>query len=352
MAGDEKGEKEALKNDTTDLKEEKKKEKSEMKPEGFSFAVKPEERHGWDAFSHFVWNPETKQFLGRTGMSWLKITVFYIIYYTFLAGFFMLMLLAFFTTLYDEKPTWDASSNGIIGTNPGVGYRPMPPDERIESTLVWYRHGNRVGNWEPWVERLEEHMKPYKNNSYTKDLGGHAVECGDLGSKSPGTKGICQIKQEELFKEPCTYEKQYGFKDGAPCILIKLNKIYQWYPDPYETEDEMPKDIPETIKKSFRDNIANNRPELNNRVWLECDGENPADKENLGPITYYPTNGVSGYYYPYLNQKGYLSPVIFARLERPKHGVLIAIECKAWARNIDHDSQDRKGLVHFELMID
>lgn len=75
----------------------------------------------------------------------MKITVFYIIYYTFLAGFFMLMLLAFFTTLYDEKPTWDASSNGIIGTNPGVGYRPMPPDERIESTLVWYRHGNRVG---------------------------------------------------------------------------------------------------------------------------------------------------------------------------------------------------------------
>ena len=30
-------------------------------------------------------------------------------------------------------------------------------------------------------------------------------------------------------------------------------------------------------------------------------------------------------------------------------GVLIAIECKAWARNIDHDSQDRKGLVHFEV---
>ena len=45
----------------------------------------------------------------------VKITVFYVIYYTCLAGFFMLMLLAFFATLYDEKPTWDAKSNGIIG---------------------------------------------------------------------------------------------------------------------------------------------------------------------------------------------------------------------------------------------
>jgi sodium/potassium-transporting ATPase subunit beta len=33
-------------------------------------------------------------------------------------------------------------------------------------------------------------------------------------------------------------------------------------------------------------------------------------------------------------------------------GVLINIECKAWAKNIIHDRQDRRGSVHFELMID
>lgn len=33
-------------------------------------------------------------------------------------------------------------------------------------------------------------------------------------------------------------------------------------------------------------------------------------------------------------------------------GVLINIECKAWAKNIKHDRQDRRGSVHFELMID
>jgi hypothetical protein len=33
-------------------------------------------------------------------------------------------------------------------------------------------------------------------------------------------------------------------------------------------------------------------------------------------------------------------------------GVLINIECKAWAKNIAHDRADRRGSVHFELMID
>ena len=57
----------------TDISKEKKEEaeKKVEKPE-FSFAVKPVEKHGWEAFSSFVWDPETKKFLGRTGMSWCK----------------------------------------------------------------------------------------------------------------------------------------------------------------------------------------------------------------------------------------------------------------------------------------
>jgi len=33
-------------------------------------------------------------------------------------------------------------------------------------------------------------------------------------------------------------------------------------------------------------------------------------------------------------------------------GVLINIECKAWAHNIRHDRAERRGSVHFELMVD
>ena len=32
-------------------------------------------------------------------------------------------------------------------------------------------------------------------------------------------------------------------------------------------------------------------------------------------------------------------------------GVMIAVECKAWAENIEHDSMERKGIAHFEVKL-
>ena len=31
-------------------------------------------------------------------------------------------------------------------------------------------------------------------------------------------------------------------------------------------------------------------------------------------------------------------------------GVMIAIECKAWAENIEHDRTERRGIAHFEVI--
>jgi hypothetical protein len=38
----------------------------------------------------------------------------------------------------------------------------MPHDNDIESTLMWYRHGDDNGNWKPWVERLEKFLEVCK----------------------------------------------------------------------------------------------------------------------------------------------------------------------------------------------
>lgn len=69
----------------------------------------------------------------------VKITLFYIVYYSFLTAFFALMLLAFFQTLDEKQPTWTMESKGLIGSNPAMGFRPGPPDSNIESTLIWFR---------------------------------------------------------------------------------------------------------------------------------------------------------------------------------------------------------------------
>ncbi|KAJ8877281.1 hypothetical protein PR048_021735 [Dryococelus australis] len=91
---------------------------------------------------------------------------------------------------------------------------------------------------------------------------------------------------------------------------------------------------------------------LLNTVWVSCAGENPADVEYLGRIEYIPHRGFPGYFYPYENSVGYLSPILAIHLVRPRTGILINIECRAWARNIQHDRHERVGMVHFELMID
>ena len=71
--------------------------------------------------------------------------------------------------------------------------------------------------------------------------------------------------------------------------------------------------------RHFHSKIENLQPcYQNNRVWLDCEGENPADKENLGPVVYHPTRGISANYFPFLNQQGYLSPAVFVEFTQPK----------------------------------
>lgn len=47
-----------------------------------------------------------------------------------------------------------------------------------------------------------------------------------------------------------------------------------------------------------------------NLVWVSCEGENPADNENIKSIDYYPRMGFPGFYFPYKNVEGYTPPLV------------------------------------------
>ena len=46
----------------------------------------------------------------------------------------------------------------------------------------------------------------------------------------PGAGQFCKVNLKEIVKDeegPCTKKNNYGFPDGKPCILLKLNKVKQ-----------------------------------------------------------------------------------------------------------------------------
>merc|ERR1712029_1219429 len=108
-------------------------------------AIKPVgwDRTGWEAFQYMLWNPDTGEVLTRTPLSWLKITVFYCIYYSCLAGFWIACMNIFFATLPEnmDGPKWQ-QADSIIGVNPGVGLRPRNTDARIDSQMFVLEQGD------------------------------------------------------------------------------------------------------------------------------------------------------------------------------------------------------------------
>jgi len=296
-----------------------------------------------ESIVQFLWNPRTKEFCGRTGSSWLKILIFYIIFYLCLAAFWALMLLIFYQTIDQRVPKWQLGDSRI-GSNPGLGFRPRPREENVESTLIWFKQGHNEHNWKHWSDNLNKFLEPYeKANENSADRGAHIDQCDN--DKGPTDEKFCYFDIKKIDNN-CTKGQDFGYKRGDPCVLIKLNRIYNWKPEPY-TQDDLATNqgIPDAVRSGY----AHNSSRI---VYITCEGENAADKENIGPINYYPQHGIDFKYFPFTNQPGYLSPFVFIHFLKPTPGVLINIECKAWAKNIKHDRMDREGSVHFELLID
>ena len=61
----------------------------------------------------------------------VRITLFYIIYYTFLTAFFIVMLQVFFKTLREDRPTWTMEDGGLIGLSWGQLSRSQIPALRF-----------------------------------------------------------------------------------------------------------------------------------------------------------------------------------------------------------------------------
>jgi len=304
-------------------------------------AIRPVERHGMEAISWFLYNKNTGAIMGRTPTSWALITIFYIIYYACLGAFWLACLFVFFQTIDKDVPKWQMDE-ALITSSPAVGVRPAQSYDLIDSSLIMFTQTNKdgerdVAGWGEWVERTKEFLKVYSKQEAAKP-------CKNGEKRADGE--VCEFQLAELG--PCKAANNFGYEKGKPCVFLKLNKIYGLDHDYYENAT----DLPAVAPKRLVDTIAALPAAQRRKVWIECHGENPADREAMGTVKYYPASmGFDTKYFPYVNQKGYVSPLVAVQFQNAMAGQLIHIECRAYAGNIKYEKRDKIGRAHFELLI-
>lgn len=334
-------------------------------------AIKPAgwDKTGWEAVKDILYDPTTGAVLTRTPFSWFKITIFYIIYYTFLTGFWIACLVIFFQTLpYPiDGPRW-TQDHGLIGANPGVGLRPRNTDARIDSQMFVLKDNDssiymseRKGEGDlnaDYAERVNQFFKAY-----------------DKTPALPDTHPESNFKGYEKFdlktlKFCGKFPYGYVAQNVTPCIYFKLNNIWGWQPKPIKCGN--PKEIleadgkpydecPDSLVKHMTEN-ADAKTAGENNIWIDCNGRNPADQEAIADgIEYFPrSQAIPMSYFPYLgphnfgNEKiGYHSPLVAAKItpSAKVKGQLIHIECRAYFRGVEHSKKHKMGLVQFEVQI-
>jgi len=329
-------------------------------------AIKPEgwDRTGMEAFQYFLYNPRTGEILSRTPLSWLKITVFYIVYYSCLAGFWLACLNIFFLTLPSNSmgPKWTQQSS-LIGVNPGVGVRPQNPDKKIDSQMFVLNKTDT--NQEPTNYRTDDEGEGELNADYATRMKKFLTVYNE-----PTGGGYKEFPLSALG--PCV-QFPYGFlatenwenrkTPPAPCIFIKLNKIWGWDPkdlqplsdDPRFNENEEDKTrFPRAVIDKYNANGAGNKD-----IIVNCEGRYAADKEALSNMEYFPHSQViSADYFPYFGGRDisgsvYHSPLVAIKITPTPDtiGQLIHVECRAYYYGVEHNTKDKMGLVQFEVLI-
>ena len=229
----------------------------------------------------------------------------------------ILMMRFFLSDLSEEVPRYTLSESMFKA--PGLCFRPRPEQTINEANAIVYNMSDRK-SYETYLDNITEFLKPYKDETYQTICNWNCY---------PPLGYICAFDIQK-FKH-CNEETDFGFAEGRPCIFVKLNRIFDWVPVVYKSVDEFPNSMPKELIERILIEIEED-PKAINQVWVSCE-------ILLGPgIIKYDSDisGFPSYYYPFTNQKGYLSPLIAFYIENENEHAEQMIECRLWAKNIPY----------------
>ncbi|XP_037554219.1 sodium/potassium-transporting ATPase subunit beta-1a [Nematolebias whitei] len=278
---------------------------------------------GW---RNFIWSSEKKEFLGRTGGSWFKILLFYVIFYGCLAGIFVGTIQAMLLTLNDYKPKYQDRV-----APPGLSHTPLSEKSEISFKV------NDAASYMKYIEKMNELLNKYNDTRQTTDL--KFEDCGDtpqhykdrgsLESDSDGQRTACRFNRTLLKSCSGLSDGTYGFKEGKPCLIVKLNRIVNFLPRVLSNES-----LPDALKNRS-DNV----------IPIYCKNKREEDADKIGEIKYYGIGeGFPLQYYPYYGKRlhpQYLQPLVAIHFTNLTLDTELRIECKAYGENIKFSEKDR-----------
>lgn len=281
---------------------------------------KEDEKGNTGGWKEFFWNPRTHEFMGRTASSWGLILLFYLVFYTFLAGMFALTMYVMLLTLNEYQPTWQDRL-----AIPGMMIRPKGDALEISYNI------DQTESWDTYVQKLHNFLAPYNdslqalNNDPCPPDRFNVQE--DSGEVRNNPKRSCQFNRTMLGE--CSglgSAKDFGYETGTPCVFIKLNRVIGM------------------------------KPGKNQSPYVSC-GAKREDSDKLGEMAYFPTNGSFNLmYYPYYgsrSQVNYSQPLVAVKFLNITFNTDVSVECKINSDTITEFSERDKfaGRVSFRLRI-
>ncbi|KAM9845306.1 sodium/potassium-transporting ATPase subunit beta-3-like [Aulostomus maculatus] len=271
---------------------------------------KPASKENVSSWKDSFYNPRTGEVLGRTAGSWALILLFYLVFYCFLAGMFALTMWVMLLTLDDHVPRYRDRV-----PHPGLVIRPNTLDISFNKSDP-LKYGQ-------YVQHLENFLRGYNDSVQEKNedcrRGDYFLQ--DDSEEMP--KKVCRFKRSSLSFCSGLSDLSFGYSDGKPCILLKMNRIIGLKPrgDPY---------INCTIKK-----------------------ENPI------PMQYFPSEGrIDKMYFPYYGKKAhkdYLQPLVAVKLllTREDYNKELQVECRVEGSDLrNNDERDKfLGRVTFRIKV-
>ncbi|KAH9512812.1 Sodium/potassium-transporting ATPase subunit beta-2 [Bulinus truncatus] len=279
----------------------------------------------------WLYNPEDGTVMGRTPCDWLIYISCIIVFLIALFGMSAVFCGIFYWVVGWNYPTL-RGANSILQT-PGMSFRPQP---YLGSTLVRFMKGDTT-TYNHYLDHIEAYIQYYENEL---QVGDRYKDCSEIRTRRTSELDKVCVFDPIVLGGDCVKQQNYGFDDGQPCILLKLNKIFGWVPEEF---------TPETVPALIKDDWDSDDPWW---IHVRCDGDDDATRENMGDLSYFPQQGFHFKYFPFLNQQGYRSPLMFLRFENPHPGFLLMMTCRAFARNIIHDRTEQLGQIHFEVIVD